>query len=50
MIKRKPTCENCKNWLEAIQLENKINYPGKNEINLNRIKKEKKELKKTTKQ
>ena len=38
-IKRKLKFQNYKNWLEAIQLENKINHLEKNEINIGSIKK-----------
>ena len=34
VINRKIKFENCKNCLEATQLENKINYQEKNEINV----------------
>ena len=34
IIKRKLKVENYKNCLEATQFENKINYPGKNKINI----------------
>ena len=33
-MKRKIKFENCKNYLEATQLDNKINYQEKNEINV----------------
>ena len=38
VIKRKLKFENYKNCLEATQLENKINYPEKNNIDINSIK------------
>ena len=38
-IKRKLKFENYKNCLEATQLENKINYLEKNEINIDSLKK-----------
>ena len=38
-IKRKHKFENYKKWLEATQLENKINHLEKNEINIDSIKK-----------
>ena len=34
IIKRKLKFENCKNCLKATQLENKINCPEKNNINI----------------
>ena len=34
IIKRKLKVENYKNCLETTQFENKINYPGKNKINI----------------
>ena len=39
VIKRKIKLENCKNCLEATQLENKINHLEKNQIAINSIKK-----------
>ena len=38
VIKRKLKFENYKNYLEATQLENKINYLEKNKIDINNIK------------
>ena len=44
VIKRKFTFENYKNCLEATQLENKISYLQKNQIDIDSIKKDHKEL------
>ena len=41
VIKRRLKIENYKNCLEATQLENKINYLEKNEINKDSLKKKK---------
>ena len=47
VIKTKLKLENYNNWLEANQLENKINCLGKNEINLLSLKRDHKEFMKT---
>ena len=39
VIKRKLKCENDKNYFQATQLENKMNYPEKNQIDIGSIKK-----------
>ena len=44
VIKKKLKFENYKNWLEATQLENKINHLEKNKIDKDRIKKSPKEF------
>ena len=49
VIKRKLKIENYKNSLEVTQLENKINYLEKNEINIDSLKKDKKEFVKNNK-
>ena len=49
VIKRKLKTENYKNSLEVTQLENKINYLEKNEINIDSLKKDKKEFVKNNK-
>ena len=43
VIKRKFKFENYKNFLEATQVENTMNYFGKNEINLESLKKDHKQ-------
>ena len=43
IIKKKLKFENYKNCLEATQLENKINYLERNEINIDSLKKDHKE-------
>ena len=49
VIKRKLKFEDCKNCLEATQLENKINYFEKNEVEVESLKKDHKELMKNNK-
>ena len=49
VIKRNFKFENYKNCLEATQLNNKINYPEKNEINLESLKEDHKEFIKNNK-
>ena len=49
VIKRKLKFENYKNCLEATQLDNKTNYPEKNEINLESLKEDHKEFIKNNK-
>ena len=49
VIRRKLKIENYKNSLEVTQLENKINYLEKNEINIDSLKKDKKESVKNNK-
>ena len=49
VIKRKLKFENYKNCLEATQLDNKINYLEKNEINLDSLEKDHKEFIKNNK-
>ena len=44
VIKRRLKFEISKNWLEATQLDNRINYLEKNEINVDSLKKEHKQL------
>ena len=47
VIKRKLKFENYKNCLEATQLDNKINYLEKNEINVDSLQKDHKEIMKS---
>ena len=49
VIKRKHKFESYKNYLKATQLENKINHLEKNEIDVDSLKKDHKELKKKQK-
>ena len=49
VIKRKHKFESYKNYLKATQLENKINHLEKNEIDVDSLKKDHKELKQKTK-
>ena len=49
VIKRKLKFEDCKNCLEATQLENKINHLEKNEVEVESLKKDHKELMKNNK-
>ena len=49
VIKRKHKFESYKNYLKAAQLENKINHLEKNEIDVDSLKKDHKELKQKTK-
>ena len=48
-IKRKLKFKDCKNCLEAAQIERKINYLRKKKIDLDSLKEDKKELVKTSK-
>ena len=50
MIKRKLEFENYKNYLEAIQLENKINYLERNKIDRDSLKNNPKQFIKTINQ
>ena len=49
VIRRKLKIENYKNSLEVTQLENKINYLEKNEINIDSLKKDQKKFVKNNK-
>ena len=44
VIKRQLKSEHYKNWLEAPQLENKINYIEENEVDVNSLQKNHKEF------